>query len=619
MAKTKTRAKTRPKRNKYLLAGLITGPLLVVLVVAFGLYFWSYQNKILPHTRIASVSVGGRSAAAAKEIVNAKAQPVREDKITLIVGDQTFEETTGNLGIDYDLDQTIAAAAQVGHTNRFSTDLRHHLRQLFFRADLAPTTTDYHRQLSDWVATIAARVDEPPQEANLEVKNGQASVIEPQKGKQINQAAINQSLNEQILAFKIPTVTTAKAETDPRVSKTQAENLVSIAKDLVKTPLKLSIANQTFTVSSNSLGKWIKLKIRDTSPPADANGGTYVSFNDEKIRTYLNDIAPSVNIDPKDAKFTFADGKVSVYRPSAPGQVLNADKATGTVIKTLEDLNAGRELKIDLETKKAALDESIVVNIGQYGIRELVGSATTSFARSPSNRIHNIQNGASYLNGILIKPGEEFSTISYLGKIDGSTGYLPELVIKEDRTTPEFGGGLCQVSTTLFRAAMNTGLKITERRNHSYRVPYYEPPVGMDATIYSPKPDLKFVNNTPAHILVQSIVEGTKITFNFYGTKDGRRVETSVPSVYDITNPSEPIYTVDPAMAVGEVKQVERAHAGAKASFTYKVFNRDGGLMVDQKFTSSYVAWPARFIKGPDTPPPPAEAPPAEPTPPPPA
>ncbi|HLB32401.1 MAG TPA: VanW family protein, partial [Patescibacteria group bacterium] len=315
---------------------------------------------------------------------------------------------------------------------------------------------------------------------------------------------------------------------------------------------------------------------------------------------------PSVNIDPKDAKFTFADGKVSVYRPSAPGQVLNADKATGTVIKTLEDLNAGRELKIDLETKKAALDESIVVNIGQYGIRELVGSATTSFARSPSNRIHNIQNGASYLNGILIKPGEEFSTISYLGKIDGSTGYLPELVIKEDRTTPEFGGGLCQVSTTLFRAAMNTGLKITERRNHSYRVPYYEPPVGMDATIYSPKPDLKFVNNTPAHILVQSIVEGTKITFNFYGTKDGRRVETSVPSVYDITNPSEPIYTVDPAMAVGEVKQVERAHAGAKASFTYKVFNRDGGLMVDQKFTSSYVAWPARFIKGPDTPPPPA-------------
>ncbi len=628
MAKTKTRAKTRPKRSKVVLAGLIVGPVLFVLVLSFGLYYWSYQNKILPHVRVGGVSIGSRSAAAVRELIETQAKLVREGKVTLKVGDKTFEETTAILGIDYDLDQTLAAAAHIGHTNRTSLDLWHHLRQLLLRIDLAPVTTEYRQQLSDWTSNIATRIDELPQEANLEVKNGQASVVEPKKGLQIDQKAINQSLNQQIAAFKLPTVATERAETDPRITKTQAEGLDSAAVELVKTPLKLSIANQTFTISSNALGKWIELKTRELPKPtynypsrliARANeieSDAYVSFNDEKIRTYLNDIAPKVNTDPKDAKFTFADGKVSVYRPSAPGQVLNAEKAAATVVKTLEDQNASRELKIELEAKKPSLDESVAANIGQFGIRELVGNATTSFARSPQNRIHNIKNGASFLNGIIIKPGEEFSTISYLGKIDGSTGYLPELVIKEDRTTPEFGGGLCQVSTTLFRAAMNAGLKITERRNHSYRVSYYEPPIGMDATIYSPKPDLKFINNTPAHILVQSIVEGSKITFNFYGTKDGRRVEISQPTMFDVTEPGEPIYTVDPSMPVGEVKQVEKPHAGAKASFSYKVFSSGGGLMVDQKFTSSYVPWPARFVKGPAPPPPPPPPPPPQPPPP---
>lgn len=623
IAKTKTRAKARPKRSKLIIAGLIIGPTLVVLIVSFGLYYWSYQNKILPHLRVGGVSVGSRSAAAAREIIETKARPMREGKIMVVIGNKTFEETTANLGIDFNLDQTLAAAAHIGHTNRFSTDLWHHLRQLFHKTDITPVTTEYRQQLSDWTRNIAARVDEPPQEANLEVKNGQASIIEPKSGMQIDQKSINQSLNRQILTFQTPTLTTAKAATEARITKTQAEALAPAAIDLVKAPIKLLIANQSFTISSNSLGKWIQLKTADNIKPAysgswpvalaaDTVANPYVSFNTEKIKSYLDDISPKVNIDPKDAKFTFADGKVTVYRPSSPGQVLNATTAAGIIVKTLEDKNASRELKIELEAKKPTLDESVANNISQYGIKELVGTATTSFTRSPQNRIHNIKNGASYLNGIIIKPGEEFSTISYLGKIDGSTGYLPELVIKEDKTTPEFGGGLCQVSTTLFRAAMNAGLKITERRNHSYRVSYYEPPVGMDATIYSPKPDLKFINNTPAHILVQSSVEGTRITFNFYGTSDGRRVEISQPNMFDVTEPGEPIYTVDPAMAPGEVKQTEKPHAGAKASFTYKVFSREGNAVVDQKFTSSYIPWPARFVKGPDAPPPPAEPPPAE-------
>ena len=179
------------------------------------------------------------------------------------------------------------------------------------------------------------------------------------------------------------------------------------------------------------------------------------------------------------------------------------------------------------------------------GLKELIGTATTSYAGSPSNRRYNIANGTKYLAGKLFKPGEEFSVVKSLGAVDATTGYLPELVIKENRTTPEYGGGLCQVSTTLFRAALNAGLKITERKNHSYRVSYYEREVGpgLDATIYLPSPDLKFLNDTPGWILIQGTVNNAKseVTFELYGTNDGRRSVVGKPVVYDITNPPDPI------------------------------------------------------------------------------
>jgi vancomycin resistance protein YoaR len=201
------------------------------------------------------------------------------------------------------------------------------------------------------------------------------------------------------------------------------------------------------------------------------------------------------------------------------------------------------------------------------------------------------------LNGILLNPDDTFSTLSHLGKIDASSGYLEELVIKEDRTKPEFGGGLCQVSSTLFRAALNAGMKITERQNHKYRVSYYEPPIGMDATIYDPAPDFKFVNNYKSHILIQSKVEGTKLTFELYGTKDARTIEISTPEMFDVVPAGNPVMIETDTLPAGEKKQVEKAHEGASAKFNYKV-TRDGTVLQEKTFLSKYVPWPEKWLVG---------------------
>ena len=214
---------------------------------------------------------------------------------------------------------------------------------------------------------------------------------------------------------------------------------------------------------------------------------------------------------------------------------------------------------------------------------------TSNFKGSPKNRRHNIKVGADTLSGILITPGEEFSLVKALGEINKETGYLPELVIKGNRTIPEYGGGLCQIGTTIFRATLASGLPILERKNHSFRVRYYEP-AGTDATIYGPKPDYRFLNDTGYHILIQTRIEGDDLIFEFWGTKDGRVAEQTKPVIYNITAPKPTQYIETADLPVGEVKCTEHAVPGADTSFDYKV-TYPSGEVKETTFKSHYIPW----------------------------
>jgi vancomycin resistance protein YoaR len=230
------------------------------------------------------------------------------------------------------------------------------------------------------------------------------------------------------------------------------------------------------------------------------------------------------------------------------------------------------------------------------GIRERLGVGTSNFKGSPKNRRHNIATGAAKLNGIIIPQGEEFSLVKALGEIDETTGYLPELVIKGDRTIPEFGGGLCQIGTTVFRAALAAGFPILERQSHSYRVRYYEP-AGTDATIYPPKPDFRFKNDTPAAVVLFTRIEGDDLFFEFWGTSDGRKAARTDPKIFNITKPPamKTIETED--LPPGKKKCTEVAHDGADTVFTYTVTMADGSKR-EQVFRSHYKPWQAVCLIG---------------------
>ncbi|NTW46351.1 MAG: hypothetical protein HGB18_04880 [Candidatus Moranbacteria bacterium] len=278
------------------------------------------------------------------------------------------------------------------------------------------------------------------------------------------------------------------------------------------------------------------------------------------ISRYISGIAGKVNRDPANPIFgETPEKKVIVTESGHDGQTLDESAAVAAVRTAIE--NGRDSVTLPVSVTPPPLGGTDPESLG---IRELIAEGTTNFRGSPKNRIWNINQALTRFQGVVIAPGEEFSFVKQLGDVDGEHGYLPELVIKNNKTEPEFGGGICQVSSTMFRAAVNAGLKITARRNHAYPVSYYKP-YGMDATVYVPNPDLRFVNNTPGHVLILSSVEGTSLTFRLYGTHDGRSVSIDGPHILE-SNPD----------------------GSMKTTFSEKVADASGNIILNDTFPSSY-------------------------------
>lgn len=255
----------------------------------------------------------------------------------------------------------------------------------------------------------------------------------------------------------------------------------------------------------------------------------------DEVKQFLESISKDINQDPVNARFKIdpETKEVSVLKRSQEKIELKTSESFQKIKNTLiENFNTSY---IPLEIDKSPPEISSE-NPEQYEIKELIGVGESDFTGSSSTRIHNIKTGAKRFDGLVLKPEEELSFTTILGEVDETTGYKEELVIKKNKTVPEYGGGICQISTTMFRSALNSGMKITERHNHSYPVHYYDPP-GTDATIYVPRPDLKFKNNTGNYLLLQTeIDEDAKEFFiKFYSKEDLYEVEIEGPEVTERT------------------------------------------------------------------------------------
>lgn len=296
-----------------------------------------------------------------------------------------------------------------------------------------------------------------------------------------------------------------------------------------------------------------------------------------------------------DLKIFYDDKDQIVFEGKAQdGLAIDLDQFTKDFELAMNTLSDEVEIKTQVTKAKVEIDQ----RLQDQGIKELVSVGHTAFAGSPVNRRHNIKTAMARFNGVIIKPGETFSFNEHLGEVDGSTGYKLELVIKAEGTVPEYGGGVCQVSSTVFKSALFAGLPIVERANHSYAVGYYAQVdgYGLDSTIYPGVRDLKFTNDTGTSLLVQTYIDGDDAYVNFFGTSDGRQVklENYWRGNYRGAGGTQliPTKTLPP----GARKQIESAHGGFDASWE-RVIVKNGQETRD-KIYSVYRATSNRILVG---------------------
>ena len=322
---------------------------------------------------------------------------------------------------------------------------------------------------------------------------------------------------------------------------------------IIQEDLKITAGEKTMTIKSIELKSWVEPYIRDYSGIQDLR----VSY--PKIAGYLESFAPHLNIEPVNAKFSLRDGRAEVFVPSVQGKRLNILTTSALLAsKMMGNSHSPISLVFEMIEPEITLEK-----INDLGIQTLLGKGESDYGKSSSARIHNIKIGMSKFNGIILKPGEEFSFNKILGEIDEKDGYLAELVIKNGELVREYGGGLCQVATTVFRSAILAGLDIIERKPHSFPVQYYNPQ-GFDATIYPGIVDLKFTNNTKSHILIQTRLVGSKLLVEVYGSNTGKKITLEGPFQYD-----------------------KQPSGAMKAYFIRKIY-RDGNIEKEERFDSTY-------------------------------
>ncbi|MBI5018800.1 VanW family protein [Candidatus Gottesmanbacteria bacterium] len=329
----------------------------------------------------------------------------------------------------------------------------------------------------------------------------------------------------------------------------------------------------------------------------------YFRWKSGLVEETLTQAAGRIDVPVQEALFKFDNGKVTTFRASKNGRAVQKEEALARFESAVKALPHAPQMHVVINIPVYTIQPTATTEkVNSFGIKELIGRGYSEFTGSIPGRIHNVALAASRLNGILIPPGETFSFVDAIGDISAATGYQSAYIIKEGRTVLGDGGGVCQVSTTLFRSALAAGLPIVERHAHAYRVHYYEEAgykAGIDATVFSPTVDLKIKNDTPAHILIQTKTDtkNLTLTFELYGTHDGRSSEILNHIVYGESSPPPPLYQDDPTLAPGVIRQVDWAAWGAKASFTYRV-TRGNEVLQNTTFNSNYRPWQAVYLRG---------------------
>jgi len=576
--------------------------LAAVLLLVAPTYRWVHGDDIYPGVRVGGVHVGGREARAAVErLAEAGVDPGAP--VTVRAGDREWTLQPGESGLAFDANATATAAWEVGRLGARPRAVWDMLAARFQGRQVAPIVAFDEARARAALAGIAAELDRPALNASVMVEGTAVRTTPAEPGQRLDVEPSLATLRTAAESGVWPVRGVALAVETLPPEVTDASPAVAAAQTLLAEPVALRADDQVWPLDPRELAPMLTTHIAD--------GRVRLDLDRERFKGWMTPVTAAISRTAEMPRFHFDDetGALALVRGGREGRLIDLEETARRILAAGE--GGERLVRVAVTTVPPAVGDGATAE--ELGIRELVRAETSRFAGSAPERIHNVALAASKFDGLLIPPDGVFSFSEHIGDITVETGYKKALIIMDGATRDGVGGGVCQVSTTLFRTAFWSGLPIVERTAHGYRVPYYEQgaPVGFDATVFTPVVDLKFKNDTGAWLLIESETNTrrTTTTFRFYGTKPGREVAMEGPVIGRSVPPPAPRVEVDPGLAPGQSKIIEHARNGASVSLT-RVIREPGKEEVREVYRSNYVPTGQVTAVGPggDQPPPPEGA-----------
>ncbi len=595
------------------LAAVAAVAVLLILLLLLTTYELVFRDRVIWGVHVLGQPISGMLRADTKQFLENKfGQPDAilarwgNEKIVLRDQNHTWRAYLWELGLRTDFGPIAQRAVSIGHRGSPLDMLLEQARCLLFSCDLTAEAEFDEQTAEAYLGWLAPQVDQPPHDASVRIAGLQVVATPVQNGRTLDGAVMLEQMRRRVLGIDHGEIALEFRETVPLI--VDVEPAKSQAEAMLAAPALLTFNERIWAIDQAALAAMLTIQ-----PKQDADGQLKLTatLNHSQLVAHLKTVSREINQPARDARFRF-DEKTGTLTPivlSQYGQTLDAEAAAKYIeqqfvasasrvpglASPLDILNA-RTIALPVNVTKPTI---AMEDAAKFGIKELVVQGVSNFRGSLPGRIQNIRTATAQYDGIVIPPGGIFSFDQYLGEVVEANGYDDAYIIFADRTILGPGGGVCQVSTTMFRAAFFGGYPISERWAHAYRVGFYEPPLGLDATVFAPSVDIKFKNDTENYLLIQPRVDlrNFTLTFNLYGTKPNRTVEMDEPIKENIIPHGPDVYTDDPTLKKGTTKQVDFAHDGMDVT-VWRTIKVNGQIVKREKFFSRYQPWVARYMVG---------------------
>jgi len=591
-----------PRRNPLLpqvVAALVSGLTLflgAVLVWTVGFQLL-YAGRIFPGVSVAGVDLSGLSPSEAASRLNQTLSYPTTGKIVLRDGGKVWVVTPAQMGMAFDASSSAQAAYQLGRSGGLFASLDGQLRARSSGAEVPPVILFDQRVAHQYLQALATEINQPVLEASLKVEGTDVVAVPGQVGRLLDVESTLVFLSAQMQTFRDGEVPLVIREQTPEI--VDVSDQAEVARRVLSEPLRLYITN----AAEGDPGPWtydVQI-LANMLIVQRVENEVRVALDPAPLREILLGIATQVDRRAENARFFFDDDtrQLALIQYAKVGRTVDAEAS----ITAINDALLQGEHNIPLQIVEEQPEVTDNTTAADLGITELVSSETSYFYGSSAERIQNIQAASARFHGLLIAPGETFSMGDALGDVSLDNGFAEALIIYGGRTIKGVGGGVCQVSTTLFRTVFFGGYPVVERYSHAYRVSYYEQTAsgsvdtrlaGLDATVYFPLVDFKFTNDTPYWILMETYVssEARTLTWKFYSTSDGRSVTWETTGPQNVAPAPKPLFEESDELKAGQIRQVDWAANGADVTVTRTVL-KDGAVFFNDEFKTHYEPWQA--------------------------